>query len=68
LRRENEQVVAAFLAAQPEAREQPIVADWGRPLTLGRQILPGEAGMDGFYYALLIKPAVVGAALCPSAP
>ena len=68
LRRENEQVVAAFLAAQPEAREQPIVADWGRALTLGRQILPGEAGMDGFYYALLIKPAVVGAALCPSAP
>jgi 16S rRNA (cytosine967-C5)-methyltransferase len=67
LRRENERVVAAVLAAQPEARERPIVADWGRALVQGRQILPGEAGMDGFYYALLVKPAVAGVAPCPPA-
>jgi 16S rRNA (cytosine967-C5)-methyltransferase len=66
LRRENEQVVAAFLAAQPEAREQPIAADWGRGLAHGRQILPGEAGMDGFYYAVLVKPVVGGAPWPPA--
>jgi 16S rRNA (cytosine967-C5)-methyltransferase len=55
LRRENEEVVAAFLAAHPDAWEPPSVADWGRASTHGRQILPGEAGMDGFYYAVLVK-------------
>ena len=55
LRRENEQVVAGFLAAHPDAVEQPIVARWGRPAGHGRQILPGEGGMDGFYYARLDK-------------
>ena len=64
LRRENEQVVAAFLAAWPEAREQPIIGDWGRALEWGRQIIPGEAGMDGFYYAALVKPAIVGGTPC----
>jgi 16S rRNA (cytosine967-C5)-methyltransferase len=55
LRQENERVIAAFLTAQPDAEEQPIIASWGQPLWHGRQILPGEAGMDGFYYALLVK-------------
>lgn len=53
LRAENERVVAAFLAAHPDAHEQPIVAGWGCALSHGRQILPGEGGMDGFYYAAL---------------
>lgn len=55
LRQENEQVIAGFLAAHPDAGEQPLLASWGRSLSHGRQILPGEAGMDGFYYALLLK-------------
>jgi 16S rRNA (cytosine967-C5)-methyltransferase len=55
LRQENERVIADFLTAQPDAEEQPIIASWGQPLWHGRQILPGEAGMDGFYYALLVK-------------
>lgn len=55
LRQENEQVIAGFLATQPDARELLILAPWGRPLSQGRQILPGESGMDGFYYALLTK-------------
>ncbi len=67
LRRENEQVVAAFLAAQPEAQERAITADWGRALAHGRQILPGETRMDGFYYAVLVKSADAGVASCPSA-
>ncbi len=58
LRAENEQVVAAFLAAHPEAREQPIPADWGHAAPRGRQILPGEGGMDGFYYAVLGRQTV----------
>ncbi|SMF94140.1 16S rRNA (cytosine967-C5)-methyltransferase [Methylomagnum ishizawai] len=53
LKRENEQRIAAFLDAHPEARERPIMADWGIPARHGRQILAGQNGMDGFYYALL---------------
>jgi 16S rRNA (cytosine967-C5)-methyltransferase len=54
-RRENDANVGGFLAERPDAREQVIAADWGRALTHGRQILPGEADMDGFYYACLTK-------------
>jgi 16S rRNA (cytosine967-C5)-methyltransferase len=52
---ENSQQVAAFLAQQHDAVHQPILDGWGRALPIGRQILPGDAGMDGFYYALLTK-------------
>ena len=55
LRQENEQVVNRFLANQSDAEEHPITTPWGRSLSHGRQILPGEAGMDGFYYAMLVK-------------
>lgn len=52
---ENFQQLESFLAAHTEAKEQHIVADWGRPCLVGRQILPGEDQMDGFYYARLQK-------------
>jgi 16S rRNA (cytosine967-C5)-methyltransferase len=55
LREENEQQIARFLAAHPDARERSVEAPWGRACRHGRQILPGEAGMDGFYFALLEK-------------
>lgn len=55
LRQENERVIAGFLATHPAAREQPILANWGCSLQHGRQILPGENGMDGFYYARLVN-------------
>ncbi len=60
-RSENRAVIGAFLEAVPEARVVP-VADWagwpglGEADEFGRQILPGEAGADGFYYAALTKP------------
>lgn len=57
LREENDARMDAFLKRQPGAREQAIEADWGRAMPHGRQILPGEDGMDGFYYCLLEKPA-----------
>ena len=55
LPQENQQQMIQFLANHPDAHEQPIIADWGHPMEVGRQILPGEDGMDGFYYARLIK-------------
>jgi len=52
-RAENEGVVTRFLEHHPDALAESITAPWGRELGQGRQILPGEAGMDGFYYARL---------------
>ena len=55
LKIENERQILRFLTQNPEAQTQEIAAPWGHPLVVGRQILPGEQGMDGFYYALLCK-------------
>ncbi len=33
----------------------PMEASWGRDTGTGRQSLPGEDGMDGFFYALFQK-------------
>ncbi len=55
LKEENESQMARFLLDHPDAREIPIEADWGRPVSVGRQILTGDHGMDGFYYARLAK-------------
>ncbi|MET0066878.1 MAG: 16S rRNA (cytosine(967)-C(5))-methyltransferase RsmB [Candidatus Thiodiazotropha sp.] len=55
LAEENEQQLRAFLAEHPDAREIPLAVDWGEPREIGRQIVPGSDGMDGFYYACLLK-------------
>jgi 16S rRNA (cytosine967-C5)-methyltransferase len=55
LKQENEDTIVHFLASRRDAQEQPIDASWGRPGKRGRQILPGELGMDGAYYACLVK-------------
>ncbi len=55
LKAENEQQVAAFLAAHTDAEELPIDAHWGLPRPHGRQILTGDRQMDGFYYAKMRK-------------
>ena len=52
---ENAEQVDAFLGRQPEASPQVLVADWGRAAGVGRQLLPGECGMDGFFYARLFR-------------
>lgn len=59
-RRENRETVGAFLALTPEARVVPPGQwagwpGWGETDECGVQILPGEAGSDGFYYAALEK-------------
>lgn len=52
LAEENEQQVTKFLARHPDAAmpREPFAAG-----AVGRQILPGEDGMDGFYYACVHK-------------
>lgn len=57
LREENEARITEFLAAHPEAAERTIADEWGRAMLHGRQILPGEDGMDGFFYCLLARRA-----------
>jgi 16S rRNA (cytosine967-C5)-methyltransferase len=65
-RRENGELISAFLEREADAALVP-AEDWGgwprlgpadrggRAGEDGRQILPGEAGADGFYYAALTK-------------
>ncbi|HWQ93917.1 MAG TPA: 16S rRNA (cytosine(967)-C(5))-methyltransferase RsmB [Gammaproteobacteria bacterium] len=57
LKRENEQSIQHFLATHPDARADEIRFAWhGQARALvGDYILPGEQGMDGFYYARLRK-------------
>lgn len=55
LRDENSRQIERFVANQPDAELSPLDADWGRAVDPGRQILPGEQDMDGFYYARLRK-------------
>lgn len=55
LSRENSTQMNGFIQRHPEAAALPIPAGWGRPAGFGRQILPGQDGMDGFYYACLVK-------------
>lgn len=57
LRRENDAQVAAFLARTPGATLEALDARFGHDTGAGHQRLPGEDGMDGFFYARLRKPA-----------
>lgn len=57
LRAENEAVVEDLLAAHGDARTVPLPEEFGHAAGAGRQNLPGEGGMDGFYYAVLEKNA-----------
>ena len=57
LKRENSSQVGAFLERHADAAESLPEVAWGRCAGPGRQILPGELEMDGFYYAALRKTA-----------
>lgn len=52
---ENEYQIAQFVAEHRDCAVLPINAEWGRNTGHGRQILPGEQGMDGFFYSALLK-------------
>ena len=53
LREENAGQVEAFLERTPDASVEPLDARFGRADGPGRQRLPGEGGMDGFFVARL---------------
>ncbi|UXI67815.1 16S rRNA (cytosine(967)-C(5))-methyltransferase RsmB [Tahibacter amnicola] len=56
LRAENADQVDTFLARHPDAVAETVIPEWfGRASGAGRQNLPGENGMDGFFYAVLRK-------------
>ena len=57
---ENDEVVARFLKTTDDAREDDVlqnnnIRDLMRDKACGHQVLPGTAGLDGFYYAGLKK-------------
>ena len=55
LAEENTLQIQHFLQQHADADLQPIKSDWGQQQIAGKQILPGEDGMDGFFYALIQK-------------
>jgi 16S rRNA (cytosine967-C5)-methyltransferase len=57
LRAENSKQLQQFVDLHPDAELVEINATWGQKLDYGRQILPGELDMDGFFYASLLKKA-----------
>jgi 16S rRNA (cytosine967-C5)-methyltransferase len=57
LRAENAERITSFLTRTPDASEVSLDSRYGHATNPGRQRLPGENGMDGFYYALLEKRA-----------
>ncbi len=55
LRAENDDIIDTLLAAQTDVEILPLPIVSGRPTRHGRQMLPGDDDMDGFYYCLLTK-------------
>ena len=55
IRDENDKQITNFIQHNSDAQEIAISAEWGVDVDAGRQIIPGQDGMDGFYYALLCK-------------
>ncbi len=54
-KRENEYQIEHFIQRHEDANLQTINVDWGVDRNYGRQILPGQKDMDGFFYSCLLK-------------
>jgi 16S rRNA (cytosine967-C5)-methyltransferase len=52
---ENDRQIGRFLSAHQSAEATTIEMVWGRRCAHGRQILPGEDEMDGFYFSCIRK-------------
>ncbi len=52
---ENNCVAARFLEKAADGKALALPQSWGEEDEYGRQTLPGNANMDGFYYALFMK-------------
>jgi len=57
LPQENDAVIDAALQRHPAAAADIPLLPWGRATRHGRQVLPGDDGMDGFYYCVIGKSA-----------
>lgn len=55
LRRENADQIDTFRVRHSDARIDAVGERWGHVDGAGRQRLPGECGMDGFFYASMLK-------------
>jgi len=53
LKQENEQQIEQFLALHSDAKELEITPEPAQRRSFGYQRLPGDDGLDGFYYACL---------------
>lgn len=57
-KRENTDVVSRFIDSHRDVEPSPVALPWGVADSIGgRQILTGEAEMDGFYYARIHRTA-----------
>ena len=52
---ENDDQINYIIEKEDNIKPVEISAEWGVPTKYGRQILPGQNDMDGFYYACLEK-------------
>lgn len=55
LKQENSELIKQFVDANRDCHLKQIDVDWGIETGYGRQILPGQENMDGFFYACLEK-------------
>jgi len=52
---ENDQQISHFVTKHNDVIVIPLSGSWGTVQQYGKQIFPGAANMDGFYYSLLEK-------------
>ncbi|MEN8107533.1 MAG: 16S rRNA (cytosine(967)-C(5))-methyltransferase RsmB [Pseudomonadota bacterium] len=52
---ENDRQVERFLSTHADAASVAITASWGRACAYGRQLLPGDDDMDGFFFSCVRK-------------
>lgn len=52
---ENDEVIEKFITTTSDACIKKISTNWGTSTKYGKQILPGQNNMDGFYYAVICK-------------
>jgi len=55
LREENEAQLSDFVQGREDVTVLSMDGGWGEAEGIGRQVLPGQDAMDGFYYARLCK-------------
>lgn len=51
---ENEFLISKFISEHEDCVEEKIISDWGKSVSVGKQLLPSENN-DGFYFAVLRK-------------